>query len=119
MSQILQFELILKGGAGLMLLLIPVTTARLLGFPYDRSGIWGRLLGAVMIGIAGAIYVEHDVEGARGLGVPGLILINIIGIFALLVIVIFQGVGSRRGAMAAWFTIAVLFSLSLLEIIQL
>ena len=118
-TKLLQFELILKGAAGLALLLFPITVARVFGLPHGQVGIWARLLGVLLIGVAGAIYLEHDVDGVEGLGLGGLILINTLAVFALLAIAIVQGGNTRRGALALWLTIAILFGLSLLEILQL
>lgn len=119
LSQVLQFELALKGIAGIALLIAPITTARLVGLPHGHVGIWGRLLGIALIGIAGAIYIEHDVKSVEGLGLGGLILINVLAIFALTAMMILHGAGTRRGAILTWLVITTLFVLSLLEILQL
>ena len=119
LTKLLQIELLLKGGAGLALLLFPITIARIFGLPHGQVSLWPRLLGVLLIGIAGAIYLEHDVEGVRGLGLGGLVLINALAIFALLAITIIQGGGSRRGNTALWLTITILFMVMLLEILQL
>ncbi|MEM7777135.1 MAG: hypothetical protein AAF732_16150 [Pseudomonadota bacterium] len=119
LTKLLQFELVLKLSVGLMLLIAPVTVARIFGLPHGQIGLWGRLLGIVLIGIAGAIYIEHDVEGAEGLGLAGLILINLLALVTLLFFAIVQGTGTRRGAVVIWLMIALLFSLTFLEILQI
>ncbi len=119
LAKILQLELVLKGVAGVLLLTIPVTTARVLGLPHGNVGFWARLLGILLIGIAGAVYLEHDVEGAEGLGLGGLILINVLGVLTLTAMMLLHGAGSRRGAIATWLVIATLFGLALAEILQL
>lgn len=118
LTQILQLELLLKAGAGACLLFFPITTARLFGIPHGDVTIWARLLGTLLIGIGGAIYIEHDVPNLRGLGLPGLIVINLAAVLALLAHLLITGAGSRRAAIAMWATVAALFGLSLLEILQ-
>ena len=76
LEKILFAEIILKGTAGLLLLLLPISTARVFGLPHGQVGFWARVLGATLLAIAGAIVLEHDYEGVRGLGLGGIILLN-------------------------------------------
>jgi len=119
LQKILFVELALKGGVGLCLFLFPITTARVFGIPHGQVGVWGRLVGALLIGIAAAVWVEHDVKNVSGLGLGGLIAVNVVGMVALIIIAILTSPGTRRGASVIWLTILALFSLSILEIAQL
>ena len=118
-QKILMAELILKGGVGLCLLLLPITTARVFGLPHGQVGLWGRVVGALLVGIAGAVWVENDLKTVSGIGLGGLIAINIAGMVSLIVIAILSSPATKRGAIALWVTILVLFSLSILEIGQI
>ncbi len=76
MQQLLWIETLLKFSAGLMLVLAPLATIKLLGLPPASTGFWPRLLGALLIGIAGALFLEGSVPGSRGLGLAGCLVIN-------------------------------------------
>ena len=54
-QQLYWLEAILKSSAGLLLIVAPVTTAKLLGLPHGNVGFWPRLLGITLIGIAAAM----------------------------------------------------------------
>ncbi|MEL6622618.1 MAG: ABC transporter permease [Pseudomonadota bacterium] len=118
-SELLTFELALKGGLGLSLLTVPITLARVVGLPHGNVGLWPRLLGAALIGIAAAIWVENDIKTVRGIGLGGLIAINAVGFVSLLVITLLLNPGTRRGRIALWSATLVLFGLCVLEISQI
>jgi hypothetical protein len=96
LTQILLAELILKGTVGTLLVLFPITTARVFGLPHGSVGIWARIAGVLLIGIAAAIWVENDVPDIRGLGLGGLIAINAVGLVGLVAFAVAQTPGPRE-----------------------
>ena len=115
-QQLYWLETILKSGAGLLLIIAPVTTAKLLGLPHGNVGFWARLLGITLIGLAAAIYIEATQPSGRGLGFAGLVVINIIFILMLMSLLILKQVTTWRGAATLWLMTGVLLLLTLFEI---
>lgn len=118
-TQILFFELCFKGLAGLLLILAPITVARVVGLPHGDVRLWPRVLGAALLGVAAAIWVENDIQNVRGLGLGGLIALNVVGLVLLVTITVGRVSTTRRGSLALWLTILILFALTVLEIIHL
>jgi hypothetical protein len=79
MTQIAWFEVILKGGLGAALMLVPLSTLRLLGLHRDANRFWPRLAGLLMAGIAAGTAVPLLLPAARGgIGPAGHIAINLL-----------------------------------------
>lgn len=117
MQQLLWFETLLKLTGGAVLVLAPVATLRLLGLPTPASGFWPRLLGAVLIGLSAATFIEGAWEGSRGLGLAGLIVINILSAAAIALSGLFGGgATTRRGTFTLSALVVLLFVLALVEI---
>lgn len=117
MQQLLWLETLLKLAGGMVLVLAPLTTIKMLGLPQAASAFWPRLLGAVLIGIAAAAFIEGAWDGSRGLGLAGLILINILGAATIaLTALLGGGAQTRRGAMTLWSLVVLLLVLVLFEI---
>jgi hypothetical protein len=119
LTQILLAELILKGTVGTLLVLFPITTARVFGLPHGSVGIWARIAGVLLIGIAAAIWVENDVPDIRGLGLGGLIAINAVGLVGLVAFAVAQNPRTTRGTLALWGTAGLLFALCIFQIANL
>ena len=120
-DQLLWFEILLKGTVGLVMLLMPVSAARLAGLPHTSSTFWPRLFGAALIGIAGAFAVEgyHQAGGAiaaKGLGLGGAVIINLTTLLALFGTLIFAAVATWRGRLLVWLLILLLLFLTVIEI---
>jgi hypothetical protein len=109
--QLLWLETLLKLAGGTALVLFPLTSIKVLGLPAAASSFWPRLLGAVLIGLAGATFIEGAWEGSRGLGLAGLIVINVV-----LAALFGGGAQTRRGAFALGALVVLLFVLALVEI---
>jgi len=119
-EQLLFLELLLKLSGGLILLLVPLTACRVFGLPKPQSGLWPRLLGCVLVGIAGALYVEGAVDGVRGLGLGGLIAINLIAAMSIFGILIINSAGQNQvGRFILAVLAALLVLLSLIELAYL
>jgi hypothetical protein len=116
-QQLLWIETLLKLSGGVTLALFPFTTARLLGLPVSAAGLWPRLLGAVLIGLAGAAFIEGSTPGSRGLGLAGAVLINLVSAAMLIVLLMLErAAATMRGRGALWALAIGLVILSLFEI---
>ena len=118
-QQLLYIETILKLSGGVVLLLLPLTACSVFGLPKPQTGLWPRLLGTVLIGIAGATYVEGATT-VRGLGMAGCLIINMVAVASILTLLTFGAAGSSRRArgVLALLAVALLF-LSFLELGQI
>lgn len=116
-QQLLWIEILIKLAGGLALAILPLTTARLLGLPVGASGFWPRLLGAVLIGLAGAAFIEGGTAGSKGLGLAGAVVINLISASMLIALLVLErAAGTGRGRGLLWGLAAGLLVLSLFEI---
>jgi hypothetical protein len=119
-QQLLTVEILLKFAAGLVLVLAPLSTIKLLGLPRAETGFWPRLLGALLIGLAGAIYVEGRAPGSQGLGLAGCVIVNFSAVSMLGgMLALEAGPPSARGRAVVWALVVLLVSLSVLEIVNL
>lgn len=118
-QQLLFIETVLKLSGGVVLLLLPLTACHLLGLPKPQSGIWPRLLGSVLVGLAAATYLEGATT-IHALGIAGCAVINIVAVAVIVTLLILGGAGkSRRARLVLGLLAVVLTLLSLLEIAQL
>lgn len=119
MQQLLWIETLLKFSAGTLLAVFPMMTLRMLGLPRPPSGFWPRVCGVLLLGIAGALFLEGTSKG-HGLGLAGVIIINLCGVALLAcVLVLDGGPDSLRGRLAVWLVVCLLVILSVLEIAML
>jgi hypothetical protein len=119
-QQLLWIETLLKLSAGLALVLVPLSTIKLLGLPPTGSGFWPRLLGALLIGIAGALFLEGSVPGSRGLGLAGCLIVNFCAVSMMGTLLVLEaGPPSARGRAVMWTIVVLLVWLSVLEIANL
>ena len=101
--QLLWIEVLLKFSGGVVLLFIPISSARLLGLPHGNVGLWPRLLGTLLLGLAGAIFIEGlELERSglnagslahvrhHGLGLAGVAVINITAIFSMIALLMLR-----------------------------
>jgi len=118
-EQLLWLETLLRFFSGLALLIAPVTTARVLGLPLPQAVLWPRLLGTLLIGIAAATLLEGSAQRVTGLGLGGLVAINLISAAVVIALLVLdRGSQTRRGKLFLW-TLSVAFVvLALLEIAE-
>ena len=118
MQQILWVEVVLKAAAGLALIILPLTAIRVCGMQNPETGFWPRLLGAVVLGIAAAVFVTLQFPDARGgLGPAGLIPINLAGAAAMIApLIMGTAAPTRRGRFFILVNAVALTSLAFLEI---
>lgn len=119
MQQLLFIETVLKLSGGLVLLLLPLTGCRVFGLPKPQTGLWPRLLGAVLVGFAGATYIE-GATGEHGLGMAGCSIINAVAAAVILILLALDAAGNtQRGRLILALLALALLALCLLEIAQL
>jgi glucose uptake protein GlcU len=117
MIQLLWIELVMKLSAGLVLLTIPLTTIKVLGLPRSETAFWPRLLGAVLIGLAAATFMDASVRLGHGLALGGSFAINVVSALTLCGILTLQkGPTPLRGRIVLWGLVAVLILLAFLQI---
>jgi hypothetical protein len=118
-QQLLWLETLLKLIPGILLTLAPLTTLRVLGLPRPDTGFWPRLCGALLIGVAGALFLEGTARG-HGLGLAGNIVINLCGAAVLATLLVLEaGPASRRGRVTVWLIVCLLVVASVVEIATL
>ena len=117
--QLLWIEAIIKFSGGVVLLLIPISAARAVGLPHGNIGLWPRIAGALLIGIAGAIYLEglHLTQFKHGgLGLAGVAVINITAIFAIATFLVLNLIKTIRGRLIMWSLVTLLMVLVVFEV---
>lgn len=116
MQQLLWVETLLKFFPGALLAIAPMSTLRVLGLPRPDSGFWPRVCGALLVGVAAALFLEGTSAG-HGLGLAGVVVINLVGAAMLsTMLVLDRGPASARGRTAVWLTVCVLVTLCVIEI---
>jgi hypothetical protein len=90
---------------GLVLLAFPLGSGEILGLPISEKNFYPAILGAVLLGIGIALFIEvkyYD-RGKRGLGLDGAIIINIVASVVLIIILIFGQLNiSTTGLTILW-----------------
>jgi hypothetical protein len=116
-SQLVLFELITKLASGLALLAAPLTLITLFGLAPAASAFWPRLLGAFLLGLTAATYMDVSVRLGHGLGLAGAMVINFAVSMALAAgLILGQSAPTRRGRVFLGGIAAALFMLALAEI---
>ena len=104
---------------GILLLSSPVGLADVLGLPPFQNGFYPTLLGAVLLGIGIALFIQWYGRraGVTGLGMAGAIAINVCGAGALL---LWLTVGDLRipveGRIILWVGAIVVFLIAVVEV---
>lgn len=120
MSQILFLEVLVKLAFGVPLLLAPLSVARVFGLPCPPTGFWPRLVGGLLVGLAAAIFIEMRLPGSKGLGLHGLIAVNLVAAGTLIgLLILNSSAPTLRGRLALWLAAALLFLLALAEIAEI
>lgn len=120
-SQLLWIEFLVKLAAGLALAIAPRATITALGLPAAGAtavaSFWPRLSGVLLVGIAGASFLQGWLGRANGLGLAGSAFINV-----CLAGMIFATLASgrngmpRRGRILFWLLGLVLLTTGVIEI---
>jgi hypothetical protein len=87
--QLIFLETIIKAVVGALLLAFPRTLSRILGLGPTADTLMPRLLGALFVSLSAATFLDGRIAAHNGLGLTGLVAINLIlamTIFALLIV---------------------------------
>lgn len=84
MEQLLWIESLIKGGAGLLLLIMPSGLSRALGLVRPEDGFWARVAGALLTGLGVAAFLTGSGAISPGLSLQALAAVNLIGAAALI-----------------------------------
>lgn len=105
---------------GVLLVLFPRGFLQTLGLPREETPFYASILGAVLVGIALALFVERASKrtGIRGLGLAGAVSINLSGGFVLAWWLVLGDLGLHLwGYVLLWALVFVLVVLSGVELI--
>lgn len=115
--KLLWLETLMKLASGVLLLVIPLTTTRVLGLQQPGEPFWPRLLGGVLTGLAAATFLEGFVKNTHGLGLAGAMAINLAGAATLATqLVVGKPAPTWRGRALLWLTTATLATLAFVEL---
>jgi hypothetical protein len=118
-STLLAIDSAINLALGSLLLIFPAGLVRALGVPGAHSAFYPSLLGAVLVGIGIALWMERKPEAARaaGLGLRGAIAINLAAALVLAIWLIWGSLAiPMRGQLLLWILVFLLIGLSLLEL---
>jgi hypothetical protein len=104
---------------GVLLLLFPIGTIDLLGLPPTNTNFYPSLLGAVILGIGLALFLElvAYAKHVRGLGLGGAIVINIVGSLVLICWLIFGSLAiPMKGRIILWIVGVIVFLIGIAEL---
>jgi hypothetical protein len=117
LQQLLWLETLLKLSGGLFLLLFPLTVIKVLGLPPAGSRLWPRLLGAMLVALAAASFIEGAGLSTRGLGVAGSLAVNLAAAAVLAAhLMTGDGARTRRESVLLWSLTLILIVLVSFEI---
>ena len=117
MIQLLWIELVTKLAVGLVLLAVPLTAIKVLGLPRSATPFWPRMLGALLLGLSAATFMDTTVRLGHGLSLGGSFVINLIsGLTLATLLFLKQGPETKRGRFVLWVLAAALVGLALIEI---
>lgn len=103
---------------GLVLLCYPLGIGDYLELPKSDNNFYPVILGALILSIGIALFVERKYceKGIRGLGIEGAIIINIITSSALIIFLIFGRLNlSIVGSIILWFVGILVFTIGVVE----
>jgi hypothetical protein len=116
LQYLMWIEVALKLGSGVILGLFPVASPRLFGLPPTAGSFWPRLLAAVLVGIGLATVLQVSITPGRGLGLAGLMSINLVAAGVATGQLVMGSITTRRGKATLWALVITLTGLSLVEL---
>jgi len=105
---------------GILLILYTEDLGQALGIPIIEQYFYPRILGAILFGIAIALFMEYfkKTNGLPGLGLGGAIAINLCGGLVLILFLLFGDLSLPvRGQIILWGLVFLLIGISSAEII--
>lgn len=116
-SRLLELDGIGNVVLGMPLVLYPKVVAELLGIPYGDQGFYPTILGALLIGIGGALLIERFISGLHGLALAGAVTINLsFGVVLAAWLLRNSSSIPARGNVLLWLLVVILVGLSLIEL---
>lgn len=106
---------------GIILLCYPLGLRDYLELPKSDNNFYPVILGAVILGIGIALFIErkYDEKGIKGFGIEGAITINILASPVLIIFLIFSNLSiSVLGSIILWFTGILVFIIGVVEIFR-
>lgn len=103
---------------GIILLCFPLGIGDYLELPKSNNNFFPTILGAIILGIGIALFIEYKYfeKTKRGLGIEGAIIINIIASSALIIFLVFGNLNiSLLGSVILWFVGILVFIIGLVE----
>ena len=104
---------------GTLLLLFPIGVIDLLGLPKTNTNFYPSILGAVILGIGLALFLELAgyAKHFRGLGLGGAILINLVGSLVLVFWLLFGSLSIPiKGQIILWAVALIVFLIGIAEL---
>ena len=103
---------------GVCLLAMPSATIDVFGLPGTRTNFYVTVLGAVLLGIGIALWIERrNQDPWRGLGLVGAIVINVLGAGTVLVWLLLDPFSMpMRGYVTLWFVTVIVLAAALVEL---
>ena len=106
---------------GVLLLFFPLGVVELFGLPFTNTNFYPSILGAIIVGIGMALFIElvGFNKKIRGLGLGGAIIINIIGSFVLISWLSFGSLTMPlKGQITLWIIGILVFSIGIAELVM-
>jgi hypothetical protein len=117
-SKLLLVDALINYLLGLLLLIFPAKVICFLDIPYTENKFYPSVFGAVIIGVAIALTLEHfrKPSGMIGLGLGGAISLNMCGGIAVAGWLLFGDLHiSIRGSIILWILVVILIAISTIE----
>ncbi len=120
-SKLLIIDAVINVVLGALLLFLPGTTIAFLGLPYADTLFYVSVLGAVLLGIGFALFMETSGRlRMRGLGLAGAVIINFLGAGTVVVWLIIDPFHMpTRGYVVLWSVAALVIGTGVVEIFSL
>ena len=104
---------------GLLLVWFPRSLVEFLGLPVTINDFYPNILGAVLLGIAIALFIESRTGNGRGLGLLGAVSINLCAGLVLGAWLLGGDLAiPMRGLAILWFLVVLLVGISAIEFIS-
>jgi hypothetical protein len=114
-SRLLIIDGVINLALGVLLVAFPAPLIQVLGLP-SESRFYANILGAVLIGIAIALFIQH--KNGSGLGLDGAVVINLCGGATLAAWLVFGDLDlNTGGAILLWALVILLVGLSFTELL--
>lgn len=116
---LLTIDVIINVLLGLCLLILPGPTIRFFGLPPTETLFYVTVLGAVLLGIGIALWIERrNDEQSRGLGLVGAIIINTLGAGTVLIWLVVDPFDIPfHGYVVLWSVVLVVLGTGIFELI--